>query len=91
MNKILIIIKREFLNKVTQKSFIILTVLMPFVFAALVFVPLWLASIKDSNQKQVVIVDTTHHYAPQFQSDPYYLFVEAPLIIPEFKSDTSTI
>lgn len=35
MNKILIIIQREFLNRVSKKSFILLTILMPFIFAAL--------------------------------------------------------
>lgn len=37
MNKILIIIQREFLNRVSKKSFILLTILMPFIFAALIF------------------------------------------------------
>ena len=39
MNKTLIIIQREFINRVSKKSFILLTILMPFVFAALIFVP----------------------------------------------------
>ena len=36
MNKILIIIQREFLNRVSKKSFILLTILMPFIFAAII-------------------------------------------------------
>ena len=51
MKKTLIIIRREFLNRVSKKSFIILTVLMPFIMAALIFVPLRLSQIKDDNQK----------------------------------------
>lgn len=43
MNKTLIIIQREFMTRVKKKSFILLTILMPFIFAALIFVPLWLA------------------------------------------------
>ena len=42
MNKTLIIIQREFINRVSKKSFILLTILMPFVFAALIFVTLML-------------------------------------------------
>ena len=34
MQKTLLIIQREFLNRVKKKSFIILTVLMPFIMAA---------------------------------------------------------
>ena len=40
MSKIYIIIKREFMTRVRKKSFILLTILMPFIFAALVFVPI---------------------------------------------------
>ena len=46
MNKIGLIIKREYLRRVSKKSFILLTLLTPFLFAALVFVPLWLSTIK---------------------------------------------
>ena len=59
MNKIWIIIQREFINRVTKKSFILLTILMPFVFAALIFVPLWLSTVKGSDQKQVAVIDAS--------------------------------
>ena len=39
MNKTWIIIQREFINRVSKKSFILLTILMPFIFAALFFCP----------------------------------------------------
>ena len=51
MNKVFIIIRRELLNRIGKKSFIILTVLMPFIFAAMVLLPLWLAGIKDGERK----------------------------------------
>lgn len=59
MNKTLIIIQREFINRVSKKSFILLTILMPFVFAALIFVPLMLSTIKSGEQKQVAVIDHT--------------------------------
>lgn len=80
MNKVLIIIRRELLNRIGKKSFIILTVLMPFIFAAVIFVPLWLASFKDGDQKQVVIVDRTGLYAPLFRSNERFAFSVAPQI-----------
>ena len=52
MNKTWIIIQREFINRVSKKSFILLTILMPFIFAALIFVPLWLSTVKGGDQKQ---------------------------------------
>ena len=40
MNKILIIIQREFLKRVQKKSFILLTIATPFLMAALICIPL---------------------------------------------------
>ena len=75
MQKTLLIIQREFLNRVKKKSFIILTVLMPFIMAALVFVPIWLSRIEDDEQKAVAISDTTGRYIGQFKTDAAYRFV----------------
>ena len=75
MQKTLLIIQREFLNRVKKKSFIILTVLMPFIMAALVFVPIWLSMIEDDEQKAVAISDTTGRYIGQFKTDAAYRFV----------------
>lgn len=69
MNKFLLVASREFLTRVKKKSFIILTILMPFIFAALVFVPIWLSSIKDDDQKVVAVADKTGKYLANFKSD----------------------
>ena len=75
MNKFGLIVEREFTTRVKKKSFIILTILMPFIFAALVFVPIWLSSIKDDNQKMVGVCDKTEKYLPLLKSDATYRFV----------------
>jgi len=75
MSKTLLIIQREFSTRVKKKSFIILTVLMPFIFAALVFVPIWLAGIEDNDQKAVAIYDATNHYLTDFKDSKSYRFV----------------
>lgn len=74
MNKFLLVASREFLTRVKKKSFIILTILMPFIFAALVFVPIWLSSIKDDDQKVVAVADKTGKYLANFKSDATYRF-----------------
>ncbi|MCL1943726.1 MAG: ABC transporter permease [Candidatus Azobacteroides sp.] len=74
MNKIYLIIRREYWTRVNKKSFIILTFLTPVLFAALIFVPLWLATIKDNEQKVFVILDDTGKYAPVFQDVDHYVF-----------------
>lgn len=75
MNKIGLIIKREYLRRVSKKSFLLLTFLTPFLFAALIFVPLWLSTIKGDDTKKVVIVDRTEKYAPLFKNTEEYIFV----------------
>lgn len=75
MNKIFIIIQREFLNRVSKKSFIILTILMPFIFAALIFVPLLLSMLKSDEQKEVVVMDRTQKYMGLFKDDDSYRFI----------------
>ncbi len=75
MSKTLLIIQREFATRVKKKSFIIMTILMPFVFAALIFVPIWLAGIEDDEQKAVAISDTTARYIGHFKDDAIYRFV----------------
>lgn len=91
MNKTLIIIKREFLTRVRKRSFILLTILMPFIMAALVAVPLWLASIKDDAQHTVAVVDKTGNYLSALTDTKNYHFHSAPAILPEFRADTSDV
>ena len=74
MNKIGIVVKREYLHRVTKKSFIILTLFAPILFAALVFVPLWLASIKSSETFNVAIVDRTGKYVSLFKDTDSFHF-----------------
>ena len=92
MNKFLLIIQREFTTRVKKKSFIILTTLMPFIFAALVFVPIWLASIEDDEQKTVALHDATGLYAGELKDDATYRFV--PITDPNnsaYYSDTTSV
>ena len=77
MNKILIIIQREFMTRIRKKSFLLITILLPFIFAALIFVPLWLSTIKSDEQQTVMVVDRTGHYVNCFEDSPNYNFEAA--------------
>lgn len=72
MNALKIIIAREYISRVTKKSFILLTIFMPFLFTALVFVPYWLSTIKDSGVRKIVVIDESGIYASEFESTAYY-------------------
>ena len=91
MSKILIIIQREFFTRIQKKSFIILTILMPFIIAGVAVTPFLLASIKDDTQHMVMLVDKTHKYAPLFEDNESYHFVTAPEVLPEFREEDSPV
>ena len=61
MNKTWIIIQREFAVK--KKAFILLTILMPFMIAAVVLVPALLGQLNDKKHSKVAVIDATGIYA----------------------------
>lgn len=89
MNKILIIIQREFLKRVRTKGFIILTITMPFIMAALVFVPLWLSSIENDEQQKVAVIDPTGVYAKALKASKSFCFSAQPTITKDMRSEDS--
>jgi ABC-2 type transport system permease protein len=66
MKKILLIIKREYLTRVKKRSFIVMTILGPVLMAAIVIVPIWLAT--NSNEtKTVAVLDETGLFQGKFK------------------------
>jgi ABC-2 type transport system permease protein len=59
MKKILLIIQREYLTRVRKKSFLIMTVLGPVLFAAFMVIPAWFATMEDTEVRTIAVVDST--------------------------------
>lgn len=57
MNKTLLIFKREYLTRVTKKTFLIVTLLMPILMGALMIVPSYLANKESTNEQLVGVID----------------------------------
>jgi len=57
MNKINIIIKREYMTRVRKKSFIIMTILAPILMAALIIVPTLVMVNQDQDFKKIAVVE----------------------------------
>ncbi|WP_294081704.1 ABC transporter permease [Proteiniphilum sp. UBA5384] len=74
MNKLGLVIQREYITRVRKKSFIILTLLMPVLMVALTMVPLWLSTLNDGNVKNVAVIDNTGIYATLLKSTDAYQF-----------------
>lgn len=92
MSKLGLIIKREYLQRVSKKSFLLLTFLAPVLFAAMVFVPLWLANLKSDEVKNIVVLDQVGKYAPAFKNTDEYRFVPAEGDMEEYrKSDDKEV
>ena len=52
-----LIINREYMTRIRKKSFIIMSILGPFIFAAYVLIPMYFATMEDKDEKKVVVLD----------------------------------
>ncbi len=64
-----LIISQEYRNRVAKKSFLLLTLLTPILFAALIIVPIKLATLDGDNDKMIAVVDQTGLYGQLFKED----------------------
>ncbi len=67
MNKISLIIKREYLTRVRKKSFIIMTILGPILIAAMIILPAMLSEWSESEEKSVAVLDETGIFFEKFK------------------------
>jgi len=74
MSKISLIIQREYLTRVKKKSFIIMTIIGPVLFAAMMVLPGWFASMEDTGEKSIAVVDLTGKYTNQIKDTEYLNF-----------------
>ena len=73
MHKIGLIISREYLTRVRKKSFIIMTIIGPLLFAALIILPTWLAS-QEGDLKVIEVLDESGHFSDKFQDTESLVF-----------------
>lgn len=69
MNHLLLVIKREYINKVRNKSFIIMTFLSPVIFIALAGLVAYLSQLNGDTEKTISILDETGYFSDEFVSD----------------------
>ena len=86
MNKILLIIKREYLTRVRKRSFIIMTILGPLFMAAIVVVPIYLAT-RGNETKKVAVIDQTGIFYMKFKDSDNIKFHYLHSDIGSAKSD----
>ena len=88
MNKIKIVIKREYLTRVRKKSFLILTFLMPVLFVGMITGTVLLATLNDGEEKKIVVVDETGEYFSVLKNTEQYTFSKAKEGFEDFRKES---
>lgn len=76
MNKILLVIQREYLTRIRKPSFWVLTLLVPVLVIALYAIPVLLAT-HSSEHAQVMVVDETRLFTDAFESSDQVTYLKA--------------
>lgn len=88
MNKTFIIISREYTSRIKKKSFIILTILLPILMAALVVLPVALVLHNENTQKaKVLVVDESEIFLNAFKPNKNTTFDYTSGNIEQIKSE----
>ena len=77
MNKLRLIIAREYMSIVGRKSFIIMTLLFPFLFILMGSIPVLMAYLNDKGEQtqQIAVIDETSRYAAALPNDNMFSFL----------------
>lgn len=67
MHKIWLIVQREYLTRVRKKSFIVMTLVGPLLMAAMIIVPVWLATVSDDDAETIEVLDESGFFTGKFQ------------------------
>lgn len=74
MKQIYLILQREFMTRVRKKSFIIMTLLTPILFAALMVLPSYFAMMEDTETKSIAVIDNTGSFPDAISQTDYLKF-----------------
>ena len=78
MKKLKLIIQHEYMTMVGKKSFIIMTLLIPFLIILLGCIPVLLAYVNssaDTSVTRIAVIDESNNYGGAFKDTPNYRFV----------------
>ena len=77
MEKLKLIIAREYMSMIGRKSFIVMTILLPVLMILIIALPLLIGYLNDagSDVEQVAVIDETGRYAAAIENNDLYSFV----------------
>src|SRR5882757_9813039 len=84
MNKIWLIIEREFLNRVQKKSFLVATILIPLIFPTIIALLVFVSRESEKNAKKEVVwyIDQSEIFVPDTNR---FIFKKYPGTLEEAK------
>ncbi len=77
MNKTSIIIRREYLTRIRKKSFIVMTIIGPVLFAAMLILPMWFATMEDDDVKEIAVLDSSQLFIHKIPETAKFKFTYA--------------
>ena len=78
--KTLLIIKREYLTKVRNKSFVIMTFLSPFIFVGIFALVAYLSNLNSDTVRRISVLDHSGLFSEEFHSSPHLQYKILPNI-----------
>jgi ABC-2 type transport system permease protein len=85
MDKLWLIVQREYLTRVKKKSFILITLLSPLIFVALFTVPILVTLFAGKEQKSLLVKDDSGIFVPHNDTSANVSFIIAQEQLPELK------
>tara|TARA_R110002050_G_scaffold3935_8_gene20211 strand:- start:3906 stop:5243 length:1338 start_codon:yes stop_codon:yes gene_type:complete len=76
MGKLSLIIKREYLAKVRNKSFVVMTFLSPILMVGMVVLIVYLTKINDSEKRTIGILNESNYFSTDFQGTESTSFIK---------------
>ncbi|HNV82381.1 MAG TPA: ABC transporter permease [Tenuifilaceae bacterium] len=90
MSKIFLVLEREFLTRVRKKSFIIMTILPPLLFAGLMVVPMIIATMDDTKERSIAVIDDSGLFKNKITETEYLKFAYLDgVTVPDIQSTFS--
>ena len=90
MSKLALIIKREFIAKVRNKSFIVMTFLSPLIFVGMSVLIGYLASMNKDSATQIAIHDEAGYLKSDFKSDKFTQYTDLSAMPFSIAKDTAS-
>ena len=86
MNKILLIIQREYVTRVRKKAFIVMTLLVPTLLASMYAIIYYMATDQSKTVHKVYVIDESGDFKGKFASQKYLKYIDTDITFDKAKT-----